>query len=363
MKDNSFWTHPPKIIQWDSTSRCNLACKHCRASNLENVKRDMSLEEATKMLIQLNDLAPNAALALAGGEPMMRSDLRAILEFIREKTTISVEMLTNATLIDESNVDWLCELVNGFNISMEGHTAEIHDAVRGVGAFRKTLDAVDLLVSRDAPISIRMTYLDQGENEVRNLMDLISRHGVKSFNFRYVVPVGNAAKSAMNPNMYEKLSKKIWEWGKELDMTIGYSDPFPELFVNPERQEEVERNQGLKTGHAVTGCSVAFSLLYVNPEGIVQFCPYFPVVVDDLKKTPVDEIWYHNEKFNLFRHSRSFLNGACKECKYKFACGGCRGAAHAQGDYLGPDPRCWMHSQRQCGDDSEPLNLHRTAAG
>ena len=342
MRDTSFWTHPPKIIQWDSTSRCNLRCKHCRATNLEKVEKDLTYQESIKMLGELNKLAPEAALALAGGEPMMRHDLRDILEFMKYQTTISVEMLTNATLIQRKNIDWLCDLVNGFNISMEGSTAAIHDAIRGNGAFEKTLASVDMLVEKEAAISIRMTYFGQGEDEVRNLMDLIYEHGVRSFNFRYVVPVGNASGAVSNPAQHERLTELIWNWGKELGMTVGYSDPFPELFVNPERKKEIEDNERLFTGEAVTGCSVAFSLLYINPNGIVQFCPYFPVVVDDIKTTPVEEIWYHNDKFNLFRQSRSFLRGACGDCKYKFACGGCRGAAFATGDYLGSDPRCWM---------------------
>ena len=345
MSDTSFWTHPPKIIQWDSTSKCNLRCKHCRATNLDNVERDLNLQECIKMLGELNQLAPEAALALAGGEPMMRQDLRTILEYMKCHTTISVEMLTNATLINKNNIDWLSELVNGFNISMEGSTAEIHDFIRGNGAFEKTLNAVDLLVEKHAPLTVRMTYAGQGENEVKNLMDLIHSRGVRSFNFRYVVPVGNACGESSDPDQHEKLTKLIWEWGKELNMTIGYSDPFPELFVNPKRKKEIEDNEKLFTGQAVTGCSVAFSLLYINPNGIVQFCPYFPVIVDDLKKTPIDEIWYHNEKFNTFRMSRSFLRGACGTCKYKFACGGCRGAAYATGDYLGSDPRCWIQEE------------------
>lgn len=344
----SFWTHPPKIIQWDSTSRCNLRCKHCRATNLDKVERDLTLKESLQMLSDLNRLAPEAALALAGGEPMMRRDIREILKYIKYETTISIEMLTNATLINSQNVDWLCEFVNGFNISMEGSTPEIHDAIRGEGAFKKTLAAVDLLVERNAAISIRMTYFGQGEDEVKNLMNLIHAHGVKNFNFRYVVPVGNATGSISDPRQHDRLTRLIWDWSREMDMTVGYSDPFPELFVNPERKREIEENEHLFTGEAVTGCSVAFSLLYINPNGIVQFCPYFPVVVDDIKTTPVEEIWYHNEKFNLFRQSRSFLRGACGTCKYKYACGGCRGAAFATGDYLGSDPRCWHHEAAAC---------------
>lgn len=339
----SFWKNPPKVIQWDTTSQCNLNCKHCRASNLDKITNDLSYEQAVEMLRQINNLAPGAALAMAGGEPLMRTDLQQILKFIHENLSLSVELLTNATLINEKNIDWLVEYVQGFNVSMEGASAEIHDNIRGKGSFQRTLSALDLLVKHNACLAVRMTYFGQEEDEVDRLLELIHSHGVKAFNFRYVVPVGNACTAGIDPVQHGRLAEHIWNLGQKLGMIIGFSDPFPELFVNPERLKEVENNPKLATGEAVTGCSVAFSLLYINPQGIIQFCPYFPVEVDDAKKVSIDEIWYHNEKFNLFRHSRTFLNGNCGKCKYKYACGGCRGAAFAGGNYLGEDPRCWMN--------------------
>jgi radical SAM protein with 4Fe4S-binding SPASM domain len=342
MADDGAWTHPPKVIQWDTTSSCNLSCRHCRASNLERRLPDLTYGEAVDMLRQADALAPGAALAMAGGEPMMRRDIRRVLEFIAAGLSLQVELLTNATLINGDNVGWLAGVVRGFNVSMEGASADIHDRVRGRGTFARTLAAVDLLVARQAPLAVRMTYFGQGEGEVEKMLRMLHERGVRMFNFRYVVPVGNASGTHVDPVQHGRLSRLIWGLGQSLGITVGFSDPFPELLVNAERRDEVEGDPRLFNGVAVTGCSVAFSLLYINPQGIVQFCPYFPVVVDDVKKTPLRDIWYHNDKFNLFRYSRSLLRGRCGSCRYKYACGGCRGAAFASGDYLGEDPRCWM---------------------
>ncbi|VVS93752.1 radical SAM/SPASM domain-containing protein [Desulfoluna spongiiphila] len=336
------WTHPPKIIQWDTTSSCNLNCRHCRASNLDRNDRDLSFAEAVDMLNQVDQMAPGAALAMAGGEPLMRDDLIALMDHIKTNLSLSIELLTNATLITKNNEEELCRYVDGFNISMEGSTAEVHDPVRGKGSFARTLSAVDLLTARGVPLAIRMTYFGQGKDEVERLLVMIKEHGVTTFNFRYVVPVGNATGAISDPLEHRDVSRFVWEKGNELGLTVGFSDPFPELLVNPERLNEVESDQELFSGVAVTGCSVAFSLMYINPQGVVQFCPYFPVVVDRIQNRPLKDIWFENEKFNTFRYSRSFLNGQCGECRYKFACGGCRGAAYATGDYLGSDPRCWL---------------------
>ncbi|MGD2250774.1 MAG: radical SAM protein [Candidatus Methanofastidiosia archaeon] len=342
------WQHPPKVVEMDFTSQCNLACRHCRASVLDKSAADLTFEQIVSILIQVHSLSPNATLAVAGGEPLMRPDLKDILFYITDNLPgIDIELLTNGTLITQDNIDWLTETVKGFNVSMEGANPEKHDSVRGKGAFWKTLHALHLLVEKDVPVAVRMTYFHQGEDEPEKLMRFLHDIGVKMFNFRYLVPVGRAKSKKMDADQYQKLCERIWEVGKELNMIVGYSDPFPELLVNKERKKEIDANYDLLHGISVTGCSIAFNALYINPQGIVELCPYLPVYVADAKKEDLAKIWFENELLEHFRYSRSALEGKCGDCKYKFACGGCRGAASAMGNFLGEEPRCWHCVQEQ----------------
>ncbi|MBU7047165.1 MAG: radical SAM protein [Theionarchaea archaeon] len=339
------WQYPPKIVQMDITSRCNLACKHCRASVLDKTQADLTYQEVISLLTQIHTFSPHAILAVAGGEPLMRPDIKDIFYYIKDNLPgIQVELLTNATLITPDNVDWLLETVQGFNVSMEGSTPEIHDSIRGRGSFKKTVEALNLLVEKDATVAVRMTYFHQGEDEPERLMRFIHNIGVSIFNFRYLVPVGRATHKMVDPDQYWRLSTRIWDIGKALNMTIGYSDPFPELLVNTEKKKVIHTDTDLMEGISVTGCSIGFTLLYIDPQGIVQLCPYFPIFVADAKKESLEKVWFENELLENFRYSRSALEGKCGSCKYKFACGGCRGAASAMGNFLGEDPRCWHNA-------------------
>lgn len=337
------WQHAPQLVQWDITSRCNLKCLHCRASNLEEIEEDdLSIEQVYQILNQINDLAPNVTLAFAGGEPLFRKDIKDIVYYIKDHFPgMSIELLTNAILINQGNIDWLVETINGFNVSLEGASAEVNDRIRGKGAFDKTVESLKLLVSKDASVSVRMTFFHQEEDEPEKLMRFIAGLGVKGFNFRYLVPVGRASEQFISADQYKRLCERVWEVGKELGIRVGFSDPFPELLINEERKMEVENDRDLACGVSVTGCSIAFTLLYLNPQAQVYFCPYFPVFVADAKNNDLKNIWYENETFESFRKYRSLLRGKCGSCEYKFACGGCRGAAHALGDFLGEEPRCW----------------------
>lgn len=339
------WKHPPRIVQIDITSQCNLACRHCRASVLDKTAEDMTYDHVVSLLTDIHSFSPKVALAVAGGEPLMRRDLKNILRYIKDNLDgMDVELLTNATLIDSHNIDWLRETVRGFNVSMEGASANIHDNIRGKGAFNRTVEALKLLVKNDANIAVRMTYFGQGEDEPEKLMRYIHELGIKMFNFRYLVPVGRASNMSVDADQYRRLSEKIWDIGRELNLKVGFSDPFPEIFVNKDRLNEIDSDQDLMNGISVTGCSIAFTLLYINPEGIVQLCPYLPIDVADTRGEDIERIWFDNELFERFRCTRSVLEGRCGDCEYKFACGGCRGAAYATGGFLGEDPRCWKCS-------------------
>ncbi|MDQ5988155.1 MAG: putative mycofactocin radical SAM maturase MftC [Syntrophus sp. SKADARSKE-3] len=337
------WEHVPQLIQWDITSRCNLACLHCRATNLEEIKGDdLSFEQIAGILEQIKALSPQATLALAGGEPMFRKDLKDILYYVKNNIPeMNTEILSNGTLINPDNIGWLTETVNGFNISLEGASAEINDSIRGKGAFDKTVQGLIMLLEKNASVSVRMTFFHQHEDEPEKLMRFIAEMGIKGFNFRYLVPVGRACNQSISSDQYKRLCERIWHLGKELGVRVGFSDPFPELLINKEREQEIMDDSDLLNGTSVTGCSIAFTLLYINPKGHVYFCPYFPVYVADSSTGDLKKIWFENETFNSFRRHRYLLKGKCGKCEFKFACGGCRGAAHAFGDFLEEEPRCW----------------------
>jgi len=336
------WKIPPELCQWDITSNCNLKCKHCRATASWEKDRDIPFYEVISILKQLISFAPEVFLAFAGGEPLARKDLKEILSWLkRRKSSVKVALLSNATLINKDNIGWLAELVDELNISLEGASAEVNDAVRGEGSFLKALNGISLLTGRNVPTTVRMTFFRQEEKEVESLMRFLPQIGVNSFNFRYVVPVGRAQGFAVSASQYKRLCEIIWQLGKELGIGVGFSDPFPEILLDENLRKEIKKDEELMSGKAVTGCSIAFNLLYIDPQGIVKACPYFPVVCDDAKSKPLEEIWFENEILQNMRNARGIIRGRCGKCEYKFACGGCRGAALATGDFLNEDPRCW----------------------
>src|SRR5512135_685236 len=68
---------PPSYVIWDSTRRCNLACRHCGAVK-ETYSTELSTDQIKSYIDQLAAMRV-AMFAVTGGEPLLRRDLAEVL--------------------------------------------------------------------------------------------------------------------------------------------------------------------------------------------------------------------------------------------------------------------------------------------
>lgn len=87
-------------------------------------------------------------LVFSGGEPMVRSDFWEILDYTRKNYKGKIDIATNATLINEANVDRLIANVNRLDISIDGIDEDSCSEIRGKGVFNKVIRSINLLKER-----------------------------------------------------------------------------------------------------------------------------------------------------------------------------------------------------------------------
>ncbi len=84
----------PRLIFWELTKRCNLACKHCRAEAAEmDYSGELDLDSAKKVIDDITAFA-NPILVLTGGEPLYRDDIFDIARYAASKK-LRVALATN----------------------------------------------------------------------------------------------------------------------------------------------------------------------------------------------------------------------------------------------------------------------------
>jgi len=177
----------PFMLEFQITKACNLKCKYCYAELETLQEKDFSFEEIKQIIDEFYDMGTRVVRIL-GGEPLIRKDIGKIIRYIKSKN-IFIELATNGIFIER----WLDDLkyLDILQISIDGNE-QSHDAVRGVGSFKKTLKGLEAAVNLSLPVRIHGVFnklsIDASEESpVSSLASLSKKYNIP-FNFcQYVL--------------------------------------------------------------------------------------------------------------------------------------------------------------------------------
>src|SRR5215467_15576866 len=138
---------PPFFVVLELTYRCNLKCPYCyelfRPSDKNVTSRTLELKPAEIQSV-VEQLPRFTLVTVNGGEIFVRSDLREILSIIVAKHRC--HLYTNGTCITPEMARDLVDMgVSSMGISVDG-PEEVHDSIRGRGAFGRTIESIQLLL-------------------------------------------------------------------------------------------------------------------------------------------------------------------------------------------------------------------------
>jgi len=123
----------PFIAIWEVTLACDLACVPCRASAQPlRSSLELSTGEAQKLIDQIAEMQV-PVFVITGGDPLKRPDIYDLVGYatdrgVRTSLTPSATPLLAREAIAELQRRGLARLA----VSLDGSTAEIHDAFRRV---------------------------------------------------------------------------------------------------------------------------------------------------------------------------------------------------------------------------------------
>ncbi len=334
---------PPKIIAWEITRRCNLACAHCRAAaHCEAYPGELSLDECKAVMDDIASIT-DPILILTGGEPLMRPDIWDIIDYAFEKGLHPV-IGTNGTLIDDEMAAKIAEHgIPKVSVSLDFPTAKGQDAFRGAqGAFDQTMAGIANLRAHGVKVQINSTITKMNANLVDDLHDMAQSVGASDFHPFLLVPTGRGEdlmNVELSPEEYEEVLTWAYERQKTSPMNFKPTDA-PQYFRIMHQRAAAE---GVKlTGPLAhsRGCLGGISFAFISHVGDVQPCGYFDMQLGNVLEKPFSQIWTSSPVFDDLRHYDR-LKGKCGACEYKGVCGGCRARAlAATGDYLAEEPYC-----------------------
>ena len=134
----------PICLTWELTYACNLACVHCLSSSGRRDPRELTTAECKAVIDTLQRMQV-FYVNIGGGEPTVRPDFWELVDYATAHR-VGVKFSTNGIKIDPAVARRLAasDYVD-VQISLDGATAEVNDAVRGTGSFATAVRAMENL--------------------------------------------------------------------------------------------------------------------------------------------------------------------------------------------------------------------------
>ena len=310
---------------------------HCLSSSGKRDPRELSTQQCKDIIDELERMQV-FYVNIGGGEPTVRSDFWELVDYATEHH-VGVKFSTNGVRIDEAVAAKLAasDYVD-VQISLDGATAEINDAVRGPGSFAMAIRALENLSAagfKDAKISVVVTR--HNVDQLDDFKALADRYGA-TLRITRLRPSGRGADvwDDLHPTAEQQV--QLYNWLVAMGERVLTGDSFFHL-------------SGLGEPGALAGlnlCGAGRVVCLIDPVGDVYACPFAiherflagNILSDTGFGAGFQNVWQNAPLFRELREPQSA--GACGSCGHYDSCrGGCMAAKFFTGLPMdGPDPEC-----------------------
>jgi mycofactocin radical SAM maturase len=269
---------------------------------------------------------------IGGGEPTVRPDFWELLGYA-VGNQVGVKFSTNGVKITPAAARRLAatDYVD-VQVSLDGATEEVNDAIRGTGSYATALRAMANLADAGlAGFKISVVVTRDNAGQLDQFKAIADRYGAQ-LRLTRLRPSGRGADVWQDLHPTAGQQRELYEWllaageqvltGDSFFHLGGYGDPLPGLGM----------------------CGAGRVVCLIDPVGDVYACPFAiheNFLAGNVRGTGgFTGVWRDSPLFAELRSPQS--GGACRSCGSYDACrGGCMAAKFFTGLPLdGPDPEC-----------------------
>jgi heme b synthase len=344
-----------RLVAWELTRSCNLACVHCRAAARDcPYDGELSTTECKRVMDEISRVA-KPIIILTGGEPLLRADVFELAQY-GDKLGFRMTMATNGTLLTEPMAEkMVASGIQRISVSLDGADARSHDAFRKVsGAFEGALRGIALARRAHLDFQINTTITRSNIEEFPKIHELAISLGAVAHHIFMLVPMGRGkdlAESSISAEDYEKTLHWFYDQrGKApLQLKATCAPHYYRILRQRAKSEGTEINMDTFGLDAVTrGCLGGTGFAFISHLGQVQPCGYLELDCGNLREKSFQEIWLNSPVFQDFRDLKRY-EGKCGKCEYIRVCGGCRARAYElTGNHMAEEPLCLYQPRGAC---------------
>ena len=300
-------------------------------------------------------------VVLTGGDPLKRTDLFEMVRYACE-LDLKVAITPSATpLVTDEALDRLREAgIVRLAISLDGATAQSHDALRGVpGSFQRTLEILHGAKERGIPIQVNTTLTRLNVGEIEAIADVIRPFGIALWSVFFLIPVGRGTVlQRLSAEECEEAFERLWAISQRGDFALKTTEATHyRRFLLQKRKAQrsaASEQSPLETNGAKPlprgtlsaqkgvplGINDGKGVMFVGHCGEIFPTGFLPVLCGRFPQDNVVDTYQQSPIFVDLRNP-DLLEGKCGECEYRQICGGSRARSFAlTGNYLASEPDC-----------------------
>jgi pyrroloquinoline quinone biosynthesis protein E len=324
----------PYTLVAELSYRCPLRCSYC-SNPLDWASRRNELDTETWMRVfrEAEDLGV-VQLNLTGGEPLVRSDLEALIAGAR-KLDLYTNLITSAIPVSRERLErFRAAGLDNVQISVQDVTPEASDRIAGRRSFEKKLEVGRWVKELGMPLTLNIVLHRGNLDRVAEIVALAERMNADRLELANAQYLGWALvnRRALLPTR-DQLDRARGIAAEARKRLRGRMEV---LFVTPDYYSDTPK-----------GCMDGWGrrFIVVSPDGLALPCHAahtLPgLVFENVRERALAAIWSDSPGFNAFR-GETWMPEPCRSCERRsIDFGGCRCQAyHLTGEAAATDPAC-----------------------
>jgi radical SAM protein with 4Fe4S-binding SPASM domain len=279
---------------------------------------------------------------IEGGEPLLREDLFEMLGLMQEKQ-LEAHLTTNGMSLTPQILTTLKQLRVKVMISIDGATPATYEAIRHDADFEKVVQAARNCAKEGLLEAVNFTILKKNYTEIPGIMELARSIGISRVTFIGLKPCKFYPEELLTPEEYGEAIKLACQGAQETGVEFFFDEPF--FWAVVKERGLLAQEPVVGTGILVPSTSACIfgEYLFFEPNGEVKPCSFALMVVGNINKKSLIEIWrevLNSPFFHQIKDSNT-RTGYCLDCQYLAGCKGYRSRTFVlTGDWFASDPLC-----------------------
>ncbi|MFI5381054.1 MAG: radical SAM protein [Tepidisphaerales bacterium] len=324
------------------TRRCNLRCSFCYGLDrlTSNGADELTAAEISTFLDQVRPFSSKrASVILLGGEPLLNPEkLLAVAAHAAHLGFMAV-VSTNGIRITPEFARQARKTGLQVQVSLDGHTPQLHDAIRGAGSFDKTLGGIRTLVAQCAHTVLSLVCHEGNISHLAEFYALALSLKVNEARFIPMKLMGGAAGSGLRPVGMSELMRVAADLFRQ----------HPEYLKLAGRDAFSILANTCRLGARRLSCGTGLQTVLLDADGGLYPClntdrPQFRLGGVRDPGYCFRDLWMGSPVLASVRRCSAMdtPERACSKCSVRYWClGGCRGETFAvTGDLAAPSPHC-----------------------